>query len=237
VVQRILALETSTARGGVALLADGVLVGEVVADLGGRASGRLLADAAALLDAEGLAPGNVTAFAASLGPGSFTGLRVGLASAKALAWATGKPLIGISSLETLAAGAERAPLVAPVLDARRGEVYGALFERGPGGTLSRRLDDAVAAPLVWAEALAEAARGGPVVVVGDGRERYPEVFEEVLGDRLSLPGPETPGFPSPASLARRALQALEAGRVIDAAAAEPNYVRSHGAVPPKDMRR
>ena len=234
---RILALETSTTRGGVALAIGGELVGLVVADLAGRASGRLLADAAELLEAEGLGPRDVTAFAASLGPGSFTGLRVGLSSAKALAWATGGALVGASSLETLAAGEQRPGLIAPVLDARRSEVYGALFRREPGGGLVRLHEDVVATPDAWAEALAEAMGDAPAVVLGDGQDRYRETFAGRLGDRMLEPNPETPRHPSPGALALLGGARLAAGEVLDAEAAEPNYVRSHGAVPPRDMRR
>jgi len=216
----------------VALLVGERLAGEVVADLLGRASG-VLADAAALLEAEGLTPADVDVIAASLGPGSFTGLRVGLATAKGLAWAAGAQLVGVSSLETLAAGVpDTDGLIAPVLDARRGEVYGALF-RGR----TRLLPDSVAPPEAWATRLAEAAGDEPLVLVGDGLARYPEALSAALGARL-LPPPEgTPDHPSPAALARLAREQLLAGRTLDPATALPNYVRSHGAVPPKDMRR
>ncbi len=221
---RILALETSTPTLSVAVLDGDEIVGERAADVGAGASARILPWADELLAIAGWGPGDLDAVAASVGPGSFTGLRVGLATAKSLAWSADIALVGESSLRTLAASVSPAleARVAPVLDARRGQVYAALFE---GAQLVRVSEDVVVDPESWA---AELARRGPLVAVGDGIERYPQEFEGVrraAGAR-----------PSARHLAVLARLSLEAGVIMDPRSASPNYVRSHGATPPADMR-
>ncbi len=221
---RILALETSTPTLSVALLDGDEIVGERVADVGAGASARILPWADELLAIAGWGPGDLDAVAASVGPGSFTGLRVGLATAKSLAWSADIALVGESSLRTLAASVSAPPggRVAPLLDARRGQVYAALFE---GAELVRVSEDVVVDPQPWA---AELARRGPLVAVGDGLDRYPQDFE---GLRRS--GGARPTARHLAALAR---VSLEAGAVLDPRTASPNYVRPHGAIPPADMR-
>ena len=224
---RVLALETSTLRGGVALLDGEEVIAEVVSDLGGEASRRLLPDVDAALAEAGWALRDLGLIAVSLGPGSFTGLRVGMATAKGLAWAAELPLAGVSSLEVLAAAAKSAPsaggLISSVLDARRDEVYGALFRTTGNGSLGERLlPDSVEVPEQWAAHVLAAAGGEPVTFLGTGATRYSDVLP---------PGPGQPEHPPPSALARRALLAFREGRTLDPRSAVPNYVRSHGASP------
>jgi tRNA threonylcarbamoyladenosine biosynthesis protein TsaB len=110
-----LAFDTATSVATSALVRDG----EVVAERASRAV-RVLADADELLTAAGAQPRDLTAVVAGTGPGSFTGLRIGLAAARALAFALELPLAGVSTLEALAAGA---PGAVPVIDAGRREVF------------------------------------------------------------------------------------------------------------------
>ncbi len=94
-------------------------------------SRRLLGEMDSLLRNNGLTLGDLTAFAVGLGPGSFTGVRVGVTTAKTLAQVTGKPLVGISSLDAYAAGwAGSEQAVVPILPSRRGEVYAAVYRNG-----------------------------------------------------------------------------------------------------------
>ena len=129
----ILALETATAQGGVALTRGALLGGRALAEyslhpetLHGR---RLLGPAEMLLADSGLSWDDLDAVAVSRGPGSFTGLRLGMAAAQGLSLATGKPLVAVPTLTALAA---QAPLldmpVCALLDARKGQVYAALYE-------------------------------------------------------------------------------------------------------------
>ncbi len=133
-VLRLLAVDTTTSSGSAALLEDGRLVGEIAGESGTTHSARLLGAVDLLLRSEGLAIADIGAFAVAAGPGSFTGIRIGLSTVKALAFASGKPVITVSSLRAAALklALAGAPLVCPVLDAKKGEVYAALFETADG---------------------------------------------------------------------------------------------------------
>jgi tRNA threonylcarbamoyladenosine biosynthesis protein TsaB len=153
----LLAFDTATDATTVALLRDGVLLGERRS----RAF-RILADAEALLAEAGVEQANLEALAVGTGPGSYTGLRMGLVTARALAFSLGIPVAGVSTLDTLAAGT---PGSVPVLDARRGEIF----------TRARELERGrVMVP--------EALKVEPGVrYVGDGAVRYRPLLEAAGG--------------------------------------------------------
>ncbi len=131
---RILAVDTTTSSGSTALLDERRLIGEIGGESGTTHSARLLGAVDHLLRSEGLAIADIDAFAVAAGPGSFTGIRIGLSTVKALAFASGKPVVPVSSLRALALklALAGAPLVCPVLDAKKSEVYAALFEIAAG---------------------------------------------------------------------------------------------------------
>ena len=131
---RILALDTSSERGSVALTLNGEPGGEVRLGDSVQHSERLFRSIDFLLETSGVRVEDVDLFVAARGPGSFTGLRVGLAAVEGLAFTAGRPVRAISTLAAIAwqIGPSTSP-IAPLIDARRGEVYGALFRReGPG---------------------------------------------------------------------------------------------------------
>lgn len=166
---------------------------------------------------------SVDAVGAVLGPGSFTGLRIGLTAAKALAYAWGRPLVGLDSLEVIAQGVPVAawggPRLAVLADAQRGDAFAALFAVGPpGGGPAVLSPAAVVDPIAWVEGL------GPGVALctpDTGRFRQ----------RLSgaLPAPILEGRPTPAALARLARRELDAGRTVDPLVIEPAYHRRSAA--------
>jgi tRNA threonylcarbamoyladenosine biosynthesis protein TsaB len=129
----------------------------------------------------------------SLGPGSFTGLRVGLATAKGLAYASGIPLVGVS---TLLANAGRAggtnALVASMLDARRGEIYGALF-RVAAGKLARISADALLTVNAMIELLHAhcAAASETLLLIGEGARAYETRWIDAFATARIVTDPET----------------------------------------------
>ena len=127
----ILALESSAKAASAALCRDGALLAQTVQCSGLTHSRTLLPMAEDLIKNAGAALSEIDLFAVAHGPGSFTGVRIGVSTAKGLAWAAQKPAVGVSTLEAMAwhglAAGERA-LICPVMDARRGQVYNALFE-------------------------------------------------------------------------------------------------------------
>lgn len=170
-----LALDASTPMATVALLRGTALVAERSTSSRRGAGGRLLSDASALLDSQGLGVADLGLIAVGVGPGSFTGIRIAMATARALAWATGVPVTGVVSLEALACVAAPAgSLVAVALDARKGEVYGALYRsRGLDARPAPVLQPMVAAPAELRAAVDAASDGETSLWIGDGVRVYP----------------------------------------------------------------
>ena len=217
----ILAFETSAKAGSVALWQDGRLLGESYQNTGLTHSQTLLAMAEDLLKSCGFQPRNVTAVAVAAGPGSFTGVRIGVAAAKGFAWGLEIPCCGVSTLEAMA---ENLGIydgyVLPVMDARRSQVYNALF-RAEKGVLSRCSEDrAISLTDLCGELK---TLDGPVYLVGDGSSlTYNTLKEQIPG--LILP-PEHRMHQRAAGVALVAEKMLQKGEVCDAAALTPNYLR------------
>ncbi len=129
----LIAIETSIQNGGVVLSISGRIVGERRFSHQDPASQELIPAISSLLDTAGLGIQQVDCFAVTVGPGSFTGLRVGLTAAKTLAYFNDKAVIGVPTLDVLAHPfANSGKTVVSILDARKGEVYGAVYRTGPG---------------------------------------------------------------------------------------------------------
>lgn len=150
-----LAFDTATGVATTALVRDGDVLGERI----GRAS-EVLAEADELLRAAGLTPGDLDLLAVGVGPGSFTGVRIGLATARGLSLALDLPVAGVSTLDALAAGSSGAT---PVVDAKRGEIFTVA-----SGHVRCLAPDTL-----------EVHRGRPYV--GDGAVRYRDTIEDAGG--------------------------------------------------------
>jgi len=183
----VLGLDTATAATTVGLrLADGALLERRDDPSAGAHPGhatRLLAMAAELLADAGLSWQQIERIAVGLGPGTFTGLRVGVATARGLAHSRGIELVGVSSLRALAqrgladvSGPARPDAVLAVIDARRGEVFAAAYRRGPTGLPSELTGAIALAPEGVAELVAGERERGRWLLVGDGAERYRELL-------------------------------------------------------------
>ena len=188
----LLALDTATevTTVGVARLTDERLefLGAAVVDAPRAAMSRLLPMAESLLAANGFTIAEVGGIIVGRGPGSFTGVRIGVATAKGLAHGLGCPLWGVSTLDAIAwAFAQDDLTLAVVGDAMRGEVYPALFRCG-GGKSVRLTPERVARP---EEVASEwAALNAPLVLAGNGLRKYAEVFSAALGEHATVADPE-----------------------------------------------
>lgn len=164
----LLAFEASAKPASVALLRDGKLLAQSTQCTALTHSATLLPMAEDLLKNCGMKLSEVDCFAVSRGPGSFTGIRIGIATVKGLSWAADKPCIGVSTLEAMAwHGVSAGGLICPVMDARRSQVYNALFEIRDG-VPQRLTPDRPIALEELAKELKEL--GKRAFLVGDGTE-------------------------------------------------------------------
>lgn len=182
----VLACDTSNQVGSVALVEGGEITAENLMMSARNHSQRLVEDIQSLLTQRGLGIKDVDMLAVTKGPGAFTGIRIGMATMKGLAMATGKPLVGIHSLHALARPMldREAPVLA-ALDARKAEVYG-LFVDNDGETI---IDAKTVSAAELAHEVSEKYPEGPVIGVGEGITAYLEVFGEILGERLITADP------------------------------------------------
>jgi tRNA threonylcarbamoyladenosine biosynthesis protein TsaB len=216
---RILALDTSSRAGSAALLDDDRLIAAHQLDVSATHSERLLPAVDRLLADAGWTIGDIELLACAKGPGSFTGLRIGIASAKGIAVAAELPLVGVNSLEATAqALAFAAGPICPMIDARKRQVYAALFQPNGAGGLQRLRDDVSTPAGPWAAGLGE-----PCLFVGDGAELYREEIRAARPDAIVAPMALCcPRAASVGWLGRRAFLAGEKGLVA-------HYVRPSDA--------
>lgn len=164
----VLGIHSATSRTGLALISGPAVLAEAGFNRPLSPSGALMPMMKTMLQVAGLELGDLGALAVTVGPGGFTGIRVGLATARTLAEAAGLPLAGVSTLAAVAAAAGPVSLpVAPWLDGGRGEIYAALFR-----SLEEPGDECVAPP---AEVL-PGLPGEPLLFVGDGAVRHGELI-------------------------------------------------------------
>jgi tRNA threonylcarbamoyladenosine biosynthesis protein TsaB len=221
---RVLALDTTTRAGSVALVEDSRLVDEQRGDPARTHAERLPGELLALLDRAGVALSAVDAFAVVAGPGSFTGIRIGIATVQGLALATGRPAVSASAFELLARwGADRCEPGATVgvwIDAHRGEVFAALYRVGdrtteiPDGLLEldpARVDRPGVVLSEWTTRF-----GRPDALVG-------EVDAPYAADASDLPWLGRPALAG--LLGHWAVARVRRGAAVHPAALQPVYVR------------
>lgn len=172
----ILAFESSAKAASVALCRDGALISQYSQCSALTHSRTLLPMAEDMMKNAELSLGDVDLFAVAHGPGSFTGIRIGVSTVKGLAWALDKPCVGVSTLEAMAwHGLARGGYICPVMDARRGQVYNALFKI-ENGAPTRLTEDR---PIALSELSVELrALDAPVFLVGDGTALAKKYFDE-----------------------------------------------------------
>ena len=217
----ILAFETSAKAASVALMDDRKLLGESYQNTGLTHSQTLMVMAEDLLKQCGKTVADVTAVAVAEGPGSFTGVRIGVAAAKGFAWGGQLPCYGISTLEAMAQSLGiYQGYVCPCMDARRSQVYNALFYANRG-TLERVKEDRAIALADLAEEIKSLPE--PVFLVGDGAKLcYHTLIEQV--PQLVLP-PEHRQHQRAVGVALLAARKMAAQEPGDGNALTPNYLR------------
>lgn len=216
---KLLALETSASAASVAVCEDEVLIAQSFQNCGLTHSRTLLPMTEDLLKNCGLTLEEMDVIAVAKGPGSFTGLRIGVAAAKGLAWAGDKPCAGVSTLESMAW-----PLafwdgaVCAVMDARRHQVYNALFEARNGVLLRKTPDRAIELDVLCAELGKK-----PYILVGDGAKLcYNEMKAQGLEVRLAPPHLL---LQSAWGVARGGLELARSGQLTAGGALAPAYHR------------
>jgi tRNA threonylcarbamoyladenosine biosynthesis protein TsaB len=229
----IAAIETATETVGVAVRTGAGVEAEFVLTGRRRHVESLTPALEHLLHQVGLRPGDLEVLAVDVGPGLFTGLRVGVASAKGLAQALGVGVVTATSLDILlaaAAGAGHHGRVCAAVDARRGEVFAAVRDLGSSeaGATPDVLPPALLGPDDLAATLHELrSREQPVLAIGDGALRYRSVLQAVPG--VEVVGPAL-SYPPPSTLLTMALARLDAGEApVPAAAVVPLYMRDADA--------
>lgn len=223
---RIIAIDTATAAACAAIAAvkDGKagLLGHFTLTVGLTHSQRFLPLTEALLASCDLRLQDMDAISVTIGPGSFTGLRIGMATAKAWAQALSLPVIAVKTTDALAWANSWEGLTCPLLDARKGEVYCALYHRSEEIWPTQAMPPADLAVRL-------AKLGEDIRLCGDGAEIYLPQIAELLGDKVSL-APPTSRFAAAQSAALYGLEVLQrGGQTVSAQDLEPFYLRSSSA--------
>ena len=212
----LLAIETATRITSVALLRGDDLIAEACGAEGAAAAETLLPEIDRLLRENEVSVADLDAFAVSIGPGSFTGLRVGLATLKGLAFGSDRPVARVPTLSALAWVSRRRDLpVAALLDARRGEMYAAVYDLGDDGP-QPRLDEGVYGPHELIPHLPPEC-----ILVGEGAEVFGPEIRDQLGTGVAVAG----GAASAAAVGWIAARMLARGEGVAAADLVPHYVR------------
>jgi tRNA threonylcarbamoyladenosine biosynthesis protein TsaB len=227
----ILALDTTTRAGSIAVTDDDRVLALVPGDETRTHGERLPAEIAAALDRAGVLREQLDLLAVATGPGGFTGLRIGLAAVQGLAMTLNKPVAGVSALDALAEqiGDTTSRIIVPWMDAQRGDVFATVIEARSKTTLEAPVADSPAAVLDrWHSHLA----GASVVFIGDAVARDEALLKGGHGRWQSRrPGPLAPQI---AALAR---QLAEQGKAGPPHALIPIYVRRSDAEIDRDKRR
>ena len=221
---KILAVETSTLMGSVAVVEERAILCELTLHVAETHSAQLMPAIDYVLQTVNCKPEEIDAFAVALGPGSFTGLRIGLSTMKGLAVAASKPLVGVPTLEAMAWAFPYCPLIiCPMLDARMKEVYAARF-KADAGNIARLSEDLV---LPVSNLLEDANE--ETLFFGSGAERYREQIVEIMADLAHFAPIEVSGAPA-SIVGFLALEKLDAGEISDMDSIEPIYIRESQAI-------
>lgn len=225
---KILAIETSTLLGGIAVADDSSgLIAETRLNVKSTHSERLMTAVDHVLKQSGLDISDMDAFAVAIGPGSFTGLRIGLSTVKGFSYATGKPIVSVPTLEAFAWNFPYSGYpVCPMLDARKKEVYAALFQWESEGFI-RVIEETSARVNMLLEEVVRLTEG-KIVFTGDGALLYRNEIIGALGERAVFASPDKM-VPSPANVASLGIRKVLKGEFSEPVSLVPIYIRKSEA--------
>jgi len=215
-----LAIDTATRTAGVALLRDETVLVECFFNLPVNHSETVLPAVRQGLALAGIGIDDVDLYSLTVGPGSFTGLRIGASTVKGLALATGKPVVGVSTLEALAYNAiEVRALICPMLDARKGEVYAAIYRAGGEGLFDVVMEERATTPAECIDAI-----DGEALFLGDGLIEHAGFIRERL-QGLARFAPPNRQWVRASSVALLGLKRYDRGERLDVTRFTPRYLR------------
>jgi len=221
---KVLGIDTSTSCGAVGLIDDEQVLSDTLLNIPVTHSERLLGAIEFSLREARCSIEDVEGWAISLGPGSFTGLRIGVSTVKGLAFATGKPVAGMGTLDVLASQVSPTPyLICPILDARKKEVYSAFYRYGEGGVLLRQSEDQVLRPEDLVKRINE-----QTILIGDGVRTYRDLLLRSLPSLAILPAAPL-HIPHGSMVAKLGFQLLKKGDHLNVSTFSPIYIRTSEA--------
>lgn len=220
---RVLSIETSTRSGSVAIIDGDMILGEIFLNVGPSHSEKLLPMVDWLLREVGMKRNHIEGIAVSSGPGSFTSLRVGMSTARGMAFSLGIPIVGVSSLEVLSRNLLYTPYaVCTMTDARRKQVYAAFF-RCTGDEPIRLKDDCLIDPVKLMEMISEAT-----LFVGNGAVLYRDLIKKSVGD-LAMFCTSSFNFPKAFHCAQAAINKMNSAREGEISQFSPQYLSKSDA--------
>lgn len=229
---KVLAMDTSTFVMGVAIADGGVVLGEIHTNLKKNHSLRLMPAISKLMEEANLLPEELDRIVVAHGPGSYTGVRIGVTTAKTLAFALDVPIVGVSTLEAFAQnGRFFSGFVCPFIDARRGQVYTGLYQAN-GMVVEEKEYERLVLMEDWLKKLAE--YGEPVLFLSVDLDMHKEMIERYLGKKAVFP-PLSINYPRASELAFLGMKKEPAPSVhtfvpqyLQLAEAEAKWLREQG---------
>ena len=221
---KILGIDTSTPVGSVAVIDGDNLVAEHTLNIVQAHSSRLMPAIDTVLKWSDITADDLDGCAVGIGPGSFTGIRIGVATIKSVCYALDKPIVGVSTLEAVAYNLRWSNgIICPLLDARRSEIYGAIFQ---GGTEWQRLSEDLCLSIdAFLDRLdTRISPNCPINFIGDGLSTYGDAVREKLGEKADF-ADAIFNVPRGATIARLGSQRLQNSDIDDYWTLVPNYVR------------
>ncbi|MBI5682370.1 MAG: tRNA (adenosine(37)-N6)-threonylcarbamoyltransferase complex dimerization subunit type 1 TsaB [Deltaproteobacteria bacterium] len=216
---KILAIDTGMPSGSIAILEDDSLIAECMPCAEKTHAEKLLPSIDSILKSSGIRLNDIDCFAVTIGPGSFTGLRIGISTVKGFAWCLKKPVVGVSTLKTLAMNILHSDkLICPILDARKEEIYAGIYKREEE-TLTAEKDDCVIKPCELVKHL-----NRQTIFLGGGIKIYGDVIKSELGDNAVF-APHDLWHIRASNIAKLALREVEKGNIQSPETIVPYYIR------------